>query len=217
MRTHPYVLSLAAALCVAPSVAGAEERLPRYVEASDAWDDSEAAEKCSAAAADNARWTGEWRVALPGQSIFCQVVDLPEGYPTRQRGRARRVIEAVEVGRIWSQADAEEKCPRAAAALNGSWTSHWKSPMAGWMSDCDIAVDPEPPVRDEETEPRVRHAESEPRVRDVEAGPIWSDGDAQIKRPVAAYAVGGEWTGQWRTVAPGKMSVCRIAERRRDE
>jgi hypothetical protein len=50
-----------------------------------------------------------------------------------------------------------------------------------------------------------------PRTRMVNAGPIWSQQDAQTKCPVAAYAVNGRWTGQWRTTREGQMSVCEIA------
>jgi hypothetical protein len=53
------------------------------------------------------------------------------------------------------------------------------------------------------------------RVRDVEAGPIWSEDDARVKCPVAAYAVRGVWTGEWRTIRRGEMSVCSIADRER--
>lgn len=44
----------------------------------------------------------------------------------------------------------------------------------------------------------------------VNAGPIWNRSDAAMKCPVAAYAVGGRWTGEWRTTRPGQMSVCEI-------
>lgn len=50
-----------------------------------------------------------------------------------------------------------------------------------------------------------------PRTRMVNAGPIWNQQDAQAKCPVAAYAVNGRWTGQWRTTREGQMSVCEIA------
>lgn len=49
------------------------------------------------------------------------------------------------------------------------------------------------------------------RTRLVNAGPIWDQQDAQAKCPVAAYAVNGRWTGQWRTTREGQMSVCEIA------
>ena len=49
-------------------------------------------------------------------------------------------------------------------------------------------------------------------TRMVNAGPIWNQQDAAMKCPVAAYAVNGRWTGQWRTVQAGQMSVCEIAQ-----
>lgn len=50
------------------------------------------------------------------------------------------------------------------------------------------------------------------QVRNVNAGPIWNQQDAQVKCPVVAYAVGGRWTGGWRTTREGQMSVCEIAD-----
>jgi hypothetical protein len=47
-------------------------------------------------------------------------------------------------------------------------------------------------------------------AKDIKAGPIWNNEDAQLKCPVAAAAVGGEWNGQWRTTIWGKESVCGI-------
>jgi hypothetical protein len=47
-------------------------------------------------------------------------------------------------------------------------------------------------------------------AKDIKAGPIWNNEDAQVKCPVAAAAVGGEWNGQWRTTVWGKESVCGI-------
>ena len=46
--------------------------------------------------------------------------------------------------------------------------------------------------------------------RDINAGPIWNQKDAETKCPVVAVSQGGEWTGQWRTTVPGRMSVCEI-------
>jgi Mannan-binding protein len=43
---------------------------------------------------------------------------------------------------------------------------------------------------------------------DIEAGPIWNNNDATVKCPVAAKVYNVRWNGQWRTTAPGKMSVC---------
>ena len=53
-------------------------------------------------------------------------------------------------------------------------------------------------------------AATQASAKDVKAGPIWNNEDAQIKCPVAAAAVGGEWNGQWRTTIWGKESVCGV-------
>ena len=46
---------------------------------------------------------------------------------------------------------------------------------------------------------------------DIEAGPIWNDEDAQQKCPDVCEEHGG-WNGQWKTIIPGKMSVCGCCE-----
>lgn len=56
----------------------------------------------------------------------------------------------------------------------------------------------------------ARSAVPQRPARDVNAGPIWNQEDAKMKCPVAAYAVGGRWTGQWRTLPGRGMSICQI-------
>jgi hypothetical protein len=187
----PFVVS--AALCAVPVAAQAQgQEVRRDIETTFAWSQAEAERKCAeAAAAENARWTGRWRTSVPGQTIYCEVVDLPDA-PSRSRARFRQV----EVGPVWNQADADVKCPRAATESGGRWTGQWRTTQTGVMSVCEISYESE-------------------RVRDVEAGPIWSEDDARVKCPVAAYAVRGVWTGEWRTIRRGEMSVCSIADRER--
>ena len=45
---------------------------------------------------------------------------------------------------------------------------------------------------------------------DVPAGPIYSNDDAKTKAPLIAAAHGGTWTGQWKTVVQGEMSVVQL-------
>ena len=45
----------------------------------------------------------------------------------------------------------------------------------------------------------------------VEAGPIWNQFDADRKCSKVARDVGGNWTGQWKTTEPGRMSVCEVS------
>lgn len=47
----------------------------------------------------------------------------------------------VEAGPIWSQSDAERKCPQIAAGENGKWTGQWTTTVWGQMSVCEIAFE----------------------------------------------------------------------------
>jgi ribosome modulation factor len=185
MRTSHCVLFLATALmAVSPSIARAQSAT-RNIETDFLWSYTDAEKECPRVAAEaGGKWNGQWRMSTPGKTSICEVTDIkPPG---------KRNIEA---GPIWNQADAQTKCPRVAAEARGRWTGQWRTTQAGRMSVCE--VEPAPVVK----------------ARDVEAGPIWNQADAQIKCPVAAFAVRGTWTGQWRTVAQGQMSVCEIADR----
>ena len=104
-----------------------------------------------------------------------------------------RTIDA-EAGPIWSQSDAEQKCPQVATKNGGVWTGQWHTTVPGRMSVCEL---------------RLR-LPNENYVRSVEAGPIWSQTDAERKCPEVAKVNGGAWTGQWRTTVPGRMSVCEV-------
>lgn len=52
---------------------------------------------------------------------------------------------------------------------------------------------------------QARQASPAPALRNVEAGPLWNDADANQKCPAVC---GGNWSGQWHTTVPGRMSVC---------
>ncbi|MDA7426070.1 mannan-binding lectin [Thalassococcus lentus] len=95
----------------------------------------------------------------------------------------------VEVGPIWNQADAQKKCPAAAAAWKGKWSGHWWTTVAGQMSVCQIV----------KIKPKA-----------VEAGPIWNQADAKTKCTVLAASHKAKWTGHWWTTVAGKMSVCQL-------
>lgn len=102
----------------------------------------------------------------------------------------------VETGFLWSQSEAEEKCPRVAAEAGGRWTGQWRISTPGQTSICEV----------------TDIVERRPgRTRDIDAGPIWNQGDADAKCRRVASDARGRWTGQWRTVAPGR-SVCEIAD-----
>jgi hypothetical protein len=44
---------------------------------------------------------------------------------------------------------------------------------------------------------------------DVKAGPIWNNDDAKVKCPIATQVYNAEWDGNWVTIIPGEMSVCK--------
>jgi hypothetical protein len=100
----------------------------------------------------------------------------------------------VEAGPIWSQSDAEKKCPQIAKTNGGVWTGEWKTTVPGRMSVCELRL----PSRPQDV------------VVAVEVGPIWNRADADTKCREVAKAKGGAWNGQWRTTVPRKMSVCEL-------
>jgi hypothetical protein len=102
---------------------------------------------------------------------------------------------AVEAGPIWSQADAEKKCPEVAKLNGGVWNGRWQTTVPGRMSVCELGL---PPWNGKYV------------VKAFEAGPIWSQTDAEKKCAEVAKVNGGVWNGQWRTTVPGKMSVCEL-------
>src|ERR1700733_4484784 len=113
--------------------------------------------------------------------------------PSAAQAQTRTI--GVEAGPIWSQSDAEKKCPEIAGANGGVWTGQWKTTVPGRMSVCELRL---PPPRREDV------------IVAVEVGPIWNRADANTKCAQTAKAKGGVWNGQWRTTVPGKMSVCEL-------
>jgi len=102
---------------------------------------------------------------------------------------------SVEAGAIWSQSDAERKCPEVAKTNGGTWNGQWRTTVPGRMSVCEVRLTPSKEIK---------------VVELIEAGPIWSQYDAEKKCPEAAKKNGGTWNGQWRTTVPGRMSVCEV-------
>lgn len=123
---------------------------------------------------------------------LCLAALLCAVWPSAAMAQTRTIT--VEAGPIWSQSDAERKCPGVAKANGGVWTGNWRTTVPGRMSVCELRL----PSRDGNV------------VENVEVGPIWNQMDAQSKCPDAAKANGGAWTGQWHTTVPGRMSVCEL-------
>jgi rubredoxin len=107
---------------------------------------------------------------------------------------ASPVVVSIEAGPIWSQYDAQTKCPKVAATNGGTWNGQWRTTVMGRMSVCEVVIS------------RPHHT----TVEWIEAGPIWNQMDAESKCPKVAAAKGGTWNGQWRTTVMGQMSVCEV-------
>jgi hypothetical protein len=101
----------------------------------------------------------------------------------------------IPVGPIFSNDDAQQKCPIACAAHLGTWNGQWTTVIEGQMSVCGCTY-------------QVPRGGSSQFTIDIIAGPIFSNDDAKVKAPIACASYGGTWNGQWTTVVEGKMSVC---------
>lgn len=105
----------------------------------------------------------------------------------------------VEVGPIWNQRDAETKCRAKANELRAEWTGGWSTTVQGRMSVCELRRGG-----------GGGYDNNQGVTREFEVGPLWSQRDAESKCRNKATELRGEWTGQWRTTVPGRMSVCEI-------
>ncbi len=119
--------------------------------------------------------------------LFAGIFSLVASAPTSAQMRT----EAVEAGPIWNTADADQKCLALAHREGGLWTLGWWTTVEGRMSVCQLAL---------------------PQAQPVEAGPIWNSADADQKCRALANREGGRWTGGWWTTVQGRMSVCEIAQ-----
>ena len=104
---------------------------------------------------------------------------------------------SIATGPIWNQQDAEEKAPIIAAAHRGKWTGNWESTVEGVTSMIEIEID---------SAFKGLHS----FTTKVPAGPIKDDKQAQNYGDSIAASYGGEFTGQWKTLIEGKMSVIEI-------
>ena len=111
-------------------------------------------------------------------------------------------VQNVEVGPIWNQRHAEEKAAEYIRNHPGyQWTGHWNTTRPGVMSTIQIR-------RRNTQHPVVRTLEN------VEVGPIWNQQHA--KQKAAEYIRNFpefQWTGQWKTTRPGRMSVIQVQRR----
>ena len=54
---------------------------------------------------------------------------------------------SVEAGPIWSQSDAEQKCPQVAKENRGTWNGQWRTTVPGRMSVCEIRLSPSKEIK----------------------------------------------------------------------
>ncbi|HEY6327558.1 MAG TPA: mannan-binding lectin [Candidatus Cybelea sp.] len=124
------LIAAAALFAALPSAARAQTKT-FDAEAGPIWSQSDAAKKCpNVAKANGGVWIGQWHTTVPGRMSVCEIrLSRPSG---------RFIVENIEAGPIWSQTDAERKCPAVAKANNGTWTGQWHTTVPGRMSVCEI-------------------------------------------------------------------------------
>ena len=104
---------------------------------------------------------------------------------------------SVPAGPLWSDEDAKVKAPKVAAAHQGKWTGQWSTVVPSAMSVIEVELD-------------VKETGSNNYTTTVLAGPLWSNDEAQKVGSAIAASYGAEFTGQWKTIVEGVMSVIEI-------
>jgi hypothetical protein len=103
----------------------------------------------------------------------------------------------VPAGPIWNQQDAATKAPAVAAAHQGKWTGQWSTVVESQMSVVEVELN-------------VTNTGANKFKTDVLAGPLWSNEEAQKIGATIAASYGAAFTGQWKTIVEGVMSVIEI-------
>ncbi|MFK7905612.1 MAG: mannan-binding protein [Chitinophagales bacterium] len=103
----------------------------------------------------------------------------------------------IPAGPLWSGTDAEAKAPKVAAAHQGTWTKNWKTVVEGEMSVVEVELN-------------CKNTGSHEYLTHVLAGPLWSNDEAQEIGPAIAASYGAEFTGKWKTIVEGVMSIIEI-------
>lgn len=103
----------------------------------------------------------------------------------------------IPAGPLWNDADAKAKAPKIAAAHRGKWNNQWTTVVNGEMSVIGVELN-------------TTNTGKNSFKTDVLAGPLWSDADAKEFGPAIAASYGGTFTGQWKTIVEGVMSVIQV-------
>ena len=137
-------ISLAASLLPAiafagPPPAGVRQTMPT----GPLWNDGEARGVCHSVCRDVGVWTGGWWMTEPYRASVCECFaavapPLPQP-PQPPPPRAMGGKHPVEAGPIWSNEDANQKCPRVCQPPE-AWNGQWWTTVQGQMSVCECAV-----------------------------------------------------------------------------
>ncbi|MGB3534231.1 MAG: mannan-binding lectin [Microcoleaceae cyanobacterium] len=103
----------------------------------------------------------------------------------------------IPAGPLWNNEEAQKIGPKIAAAHQGKFTGQWRTVVAGQMSVVEVELP-------------VEYCGSNEYKTTVLAGPLWSNDEAQKIGSKIAASYGAEFTGQWRTIVNGVMSVIEI-------
>lgn len=81
------------------------------------------------AAAHFGTYTGQWKTVVPDEMSVVEVE-----LPAEPNGGGNEYTVDVPAGPLWSNADAEQKCPAICASYGGTWNGQWKTVVEGKMS-----------------------------------------------------------------------------------
>ncbi|WP_345199214.1 mannan-binding protein [Kistimonas scapharcae] len=88
------------------------------------WSDTHALSECPGrCGAEHGKWNGQWWTIVYGKHSVCQCTPLD-------------VFVTENTAPIWSDSDAEAKCPSRCNAEDGNWTGHWWTTVYGAHSVC---------------------------------------------------------------------------------
>jgi hypothetical protein len=161
--------------------------------------------------ADSDRRGRGWRGRRGGDGSGPGRRDDRDGGYGNNDGWGRDGFRDVEVGPIWNQRDAEQKCRAKAAELRVEWTGQWHTTVVGRQSVCQMRRGGGGGYGNGgNNNGGYGNGGGRGVTRELEVGPIWNQRDAEAKCRTKANEVRGDWTGQWRTTVQGRMSVCEI-------
>ena len=103
----------------------------------------------------------------------------------------------IPAGPIYSNDDAQIIGPIIATAHQGTFTGEWKTVVENEMSVVEVEL-------------QTKNTGANEYKTYVLAGPLYSNDDAQQVAPYIAASYGAEFTGEWKTIVDGTMSIIEI-------